>query len=61
MKEIEKPKICKDIGTKLRFKKKKMKNLIIQKKGEPGKYKSQTKPETIEKTENKENIENLKI
>ena len=60
MKEIEKPKICKDIGTKLRFKKKN-ENLIIQKKGKPGKYKSQTKPETIEKTENKENIENLKI
>ena len=38
-----------------------MKNLIMQKKGKPGKYKSQTKSETIEKTENKENIENLKI
>ena len=33
----------------------------MQTKGKPGKCKSQTKPENIEKTENKEDIENLKI
>ena len=39
----------------------KKKNIIIQKKGKPLKYKSMTKPEHIEKTENKEDIEKLKI
>ena len=34
---------------------------MIQKEGKPSKYKSQTKLENIEKTEKKEDIENLKI